>query len=181
MKGGRLLNNERKNKKSTNNQSLSDPLNLNYVYNLGVSMANSNQFEEARKYFLQVLKLDRNHIYALNNLGVVEEKLGNITEAIQYLNQAIEADPKDTVSLLNLGNLFYTLGKYNEAQELFESVLDIDQKCLPALIQMGLIRVILGDESGAIRIFAEANRLYPDNVLVRNLLDETIQQYNNQE
>ncbi|PWU80856.1 MAG: hypothetical protein DLM72_09970 [Candidatus Nitrosopolaris wilkensis] len=45
------------------------------------------------------MKINQNHIRALNNKGVELKRIGKMQEAIQYFDRALETNPNDLTAL----------------------------------------------------------------------------------
>lgn len=62
---------------------------------MGFGKLQNSQFEEAKDYFVQALKIDPDNPYATINLGVVYEREGNRAAARTMYERVLELDPAD--------------------------------------------------------------------------------------
>lgn len=61
------------------------------LYALGMEFLSENNFDEAKKYFLKVLLIEKNHVDALFRLAQIEQHLGNDEGALQWYEKAYDA------------------------------------------------------------------------------------------
>ena len=120
-------------------------------------------YDEAMKYFDQVLELDPNNIQALNGKGVVFLKLNNHEQSNFYFDRALEIDPNYTQALNNKGILLGILGNSDEAEKNFDRVLEIDPENVKALVNKATLKVDMQDLEGAIELLNKALKIDPDN------------------
>ena len=71
-------------------------INLKETFNLAIQNHEENKNDIAQELYNQVLKVDPNHLGALNNLGVLFKKLNQIQKAKSCYEKVIQIDPKYT-------------------------------------------------------------------------------------
>jgi tetratricopeptide (TPR) repeat protein len=82
-----------------------------------------NDWEEALKYFDEVLGLDPHHSQALVKKGAALERLKRLDEAFECYDQAIAADDSLAIAYLHKGGLCSRLERFKEALECYEKAL----------------------------------------------------------
>lgn len=94
-----------------------------YQYNLGLFYLNSNNLDEAIKYFNKSLSLNpRNHL-AWNALGLAQSMKGNFEASIQAFQKALEVNPQFSEAHNNLGTIYFELGQYEKAESEYRKAL----------------------------------------------------------
>ena len=68
-------------------------LTVNETFNLAIKNHQNNNLQDAKNYYQKVLKIDPNHLGALNNLGVIYKNLQDYQKAKDCYKKAIECDP----------------------------------------------------------------------------------------
>jgi tetratricopeptide (TPR) repeat protein len=89
---------------------------------MGLCYRHRGQFEEAKKYFQEGLKLNPRYAPCLFNLGYIENKEGNSERAAYFLGQAVQLDP-------NYGPGLYELAAVRMSQKRYEEALSLLQRC----------------------------------------------------
>jgi tetratricopeptide (TPR) repeat protein len=80
----------------------------------GNEQAQKQNFEQARKYFREALKLDSCFSDAWNNLGTISYRQGNFQEAWENYTHAIQCSTTFYPAYLNRANALYELNKTEE-------------------------------------------------------------------
>jgi protein O-GlcNAc transferase len=120
-----LLGSERpythSNMKSKSSPSLpeqdGEPELIRQLLNEGVQHSKAGQFDEALKYFQQVLEHKPNDADALHLSGVVAANRGKFEEAKSLIGKAITIKPHEAVFHLNLGNALLDEGQIEQAMQ----------------------------------------------------------------
>ncbi len=94
-----------------------DPNNLEARYNLGVVLADQEQWKASTAELLQVIENSPNHSQGLNQLGVNHARSRNPDQAIAYYEQAITVDPDNAIAHHNLGMTLLQIGDYGRGWE----------------------------------------------------------------
>jgi len=71
-------------------------LTIEETFNLAIKNHQENKIDIAQELYNQVLKVDPNHLSAINNLGVLFKKLNQIQKAKSCYEKVIQIDPKYT-------------------------------------------------------------------------------------
>ncbi len=95
-------------------------------YNLGVSYMGIQQNELAKQSFHTCLKIDPNHLQALNNIGVIYFQSKNFIEAENYFKSCLRINAEFQNALANLGAVYHNLGKIEKAKIYYDEALRIN-------------------------------------------------------
>lgn len=95
-----------------------------YQYNIGLFYLNSNNIDEAIKYFNKALSLDPSHYQSLNALGLANSMRGNLQEAINLYQKCLQISPGFAEARNNLGTIYQEIGDLDKAEEQFKKVID---------------------------------------------------------
>jgi tetratricopeptide (TPR) repeat protein len=90
--------------------------------NLATSLFRQGRYDEARKYYLQVLSIDPRCSHAYNGLGIVLAAQDRLDEAIANFRRAIALNPAESDSHMNLGTAFLLKGEPAAAEIEFRTV-----------------------------------------------------------
>ena len=93
----------------------------NLFYNRAVAHERLKNWPQAEADFLQALKLDPNHSYALNYLGYswVDKGL-KLERGLEMISNALTIDPQNAFIIDSLGWAYFKLGRYEEARKELE-------------------------------------------------------------
>src|SRR5688572_29847968 len=75
----------------------------------GNSMVEKRNYQEAKRYFSEAVKLDSCFADAWNNLGTVYYNEGNYSEALASFDRALECHPDFYDVYINRANTYYEL------------------------------------------------------------------------
>jgi putative PEP-CTERM system TPR-repeat lipoprotein len=102
---------------------------------LAVLALKEDDFDTARGYYQEVLKVHENYLPALLNLALIDGLTKNEKSMVENLQKAIEAHPKAVKPRLILARHYLTRGK-PEKSSLLVSELDEKQKESPAVLNV---------------------------------------------
>ncbi len=152
----------------------------NYVaeVNLGDFLSSQGRDEEAAAYFRAALAMHPEGMTANLNLGVYEDDRGNLPAAIEHYQMVV--DHAHDVSIRataygNLGFVYRQMGESAKAKQCFEAALRLAPGRPRAMIGLGLLAEKNGDLPEAIRWYARALLVQPDDA-VSLLLAHALQQ-----
>ena len=91
--------------------------------NLGIIFGQQNKFDEAVKYFNEVLRIKPDFVSTHINMGYVLILQGDFDKAIVHLAEAVRLDPKSAKAHYYLGKALVQEGKVHEAIAHFEESL----------------------------------------------------------
>ena len=101
-----------------------EDVNLEYLYNIGLSHAKRGNPRDAIFYFDKVLEVEPNHVNALANKGNALGKLGKYDQAIVCYDVILKDKPEHLTSLLNKGLALHYLGRYSQAIICYDKILE---------------------------------------------------------
>ena len=109
------------------NETRSNPGNLEAWVELGNSYFDTNQYEKSIAAYRKALEMDPNNANVWTDMGVMYRRNGNPQEAISAFDKAIEVDPKHEVSRMNKGIvLLHDLKDTDGAIKAWEGLLEIN-------------------------------------------------------
>ncbi|MGB7296375.1 MAG: tetratricopeptide repeat protein [Candidatus Aminicenantales bacterium] len=94
-----------------------------YQYSLGAFHLNSNNLDEALKFFQRALALDSRHFQSLNAMGLIYSMKGNFAEAERFLLKCLEISPGFVEARNNLGVVYQEMGFPDRAEAEFKKVI----------------------------------------------------------
>lgn len=99
---------------------------LGYFYNLGFANLKVGCFNEAARFFNEVINQNPKHAEAWNNLGLALIGLENFESALKSLDKAISLNNQYTEAFDNKGLLLIKLERFNEALTQFQIALELE-------------------------------------------------------
>ncbi|RMG44284.1 MAG: glycosyltransferase [Candidatus Dadabacteria bacterium] len=91
----------------------------------GALAGNSDNWEEARRYFEEAHSIDPNYDVPLAGLGLYWARMRNQEKAWDYYQQALQRNPENTRALLGLIELGYPMKRLSEVEKALENYLDM--------------------------------------------------------
>ena len=146
--------------------------NHEYLLNMqGLCYQKLNDFENASKTFLFLIKINSSNYTAKNNYATLLKSNGNILEAKNILENIIIKVPNYIAAINNLANLYRELGNFNKAIELYNQILkNTDENKSYSKKQLGIIHYNLslcyqqtGDKEKSL-INAKKTLMYDENI-----------------
>ena len=95
-----------------------------------------------------------------------------LSNALPYLEQLSAALPEDPSVLHNLGITLHACGRSAEGMQILEKCLQIAPHRIMTVCQLARIRHQTGDVRSSRQLLTEAQRRYPDDVEIRELLTQ---------
>jgi tetratricopeptide (TPR) repeat protein len=77
-----------------------EPAASNYIFSLGLTLKNLNEYEESIKYFKKFLEFDPNNYKAHHSLSISYQRLGKFDEAYREVRKSIQLNKKFDTRLL---------------------------------------------------------------------------------
>ena len=103
-----------------------------------------DQIERAVPLLEESLRINPNHVEALNNLGVAYRKLGRFEDALRAHERAVQLAPGSPSAHNNLGGDAHALGRFEEALSHYDAALRLDPRFAVALRNRGATLLQLG-------------------------------------
>ena len=156
-------------------------------YNLGITLDQKGQFDEAIGQFQEAIRLTPDYADAHNGLGAVLGRQDRLDEAIDQFQESIHLQPDYSVGHNNLGTVFVKKGRLADAISQFQEAIRLKPDYTEARNNLGNALDQNGQFDEAIGEYQEAIRLKLDSTEIRyNLgtdlikkgqLDEAISQF----
>jgi len=112
---------------------------LNHYFQIGLMAQKEDDFQEAEKFYREVLLQDPAHMGALINLAAVYIHQKKTTDAEKTLRKILRIDPKNTKAIVNLGIINLTLNQREQARMRFQEALRINPREETALINLAFL------------------------------------------
>mgnify|MGYP001817340318 CR=1 FL=1 len=116
---------------------------------LGLSLFDANQYEEARTYLLDALSCRPDCRASIVHLGKIAQALGDEGLALDYFSRLIEQQPDNLLSYPSLIEALLVTGEPARADELCDRALLIEPACTPLFALKYLALTESGDDEGA--------------------------------
>jgi len=127
--------------------------------------------EKAKEYIAQALNQKNNYTEAIFLLSQIQESEGNLKDAIASAEVASMVAPNDMGTFFQLGLLRYKTKDYSGAVSAFGRAVDLNPNYSNAKYFLGISLSKIGNKNSAIQQFKEISLLNPDNVEVKNILE----------
>jgi len=136
-----------------------DEMNLEHLFNIGLSHAKRGNPRDAIFYFDKVLSVEPHHVNALVNKGNALGKLGKYETAITTYDMALKIKPDHAVCLLNMGLALHYLKKYEEAISCYNRILSQNPENASALYHKACTKSLQRNIDGALELLEQAIRI----------------------
>ena len=137
-------------------------INIKHAFNLAIQYHQKNNLNEAKKIYLQILKINPNHVNAHNNLGAAYKQLGEIEKAKSCFEKVIQLNPNDVDGHNNLGLLLFELKEIQKAKSFFEKTIQLNPNYVEAHNNLGTIFKELKEFQKAKDCYERAIQLNPN-------------------
>ena len=137
-------------------------INIKQAFNLAIQYHQKNNLNEAKKIYLQILKINPNHVNAHNNLGAAYKQLGEIEKAKSCFEKVIQLNPNDVDGHNNLGLLLFELKEIQKAKSFFEKTIQLNPNYVEAHNNLGTIFKELKEFQKAKDCYERAIQLNPN-------------------
>jgi tetratricopeptide (TPR) repeat protein len=140
-----------------------DPTNWAAHYNLGLSLQNRGELEDAATHLRRSIEL-KPTAEAYASLGNVLQLSGRHELALASYQEAIRLDPQHAKALYNLAMAYQALGRPAEAIDAYRRSLRIDPGDPEVHVNLGNALAAQGKLDQALQHYAEALRIEPASV-----------------
>ena len=137
-------------------------INIKHAFNLAIQYHQKNNLNEAKKIYLQILKINPNHVNAHNNLEAAYKQLGEIEKAKSCFEKVIQLNPNDVDGHNNLGLLLFELKEIQKAKSFFEKTIQLNPNYVEAHNNLGTIFKELKEFQKAKDCYERAIQLNPN-------------------
>ena len=107
-----------------------EPKNLEALVNMGNTMRNIGELNEALVYLNQAVALNAENEVIHNNIATIYSDLESQGKALEHYELALRANPQHVLSWNGKGLVLRDLGKLEQAIDCFQSALNIDPNSL---------------------------------------------------
>ena len=145
-------------------------LTIEETFNLAIKNHQNNNLQDAQNYYQKVLKIDSNHLSALNNLGVLFKELNEYQRAKDCYKKMIKINPNYAHAHNNLGIIFKDLGENQKAKDCYEKAIEIDPNYTDSYNNLGIIFKELNEYQRAKDCYKKIIELNPNYAKAHNNL-----------
>jgi tetratricopeptide (TPR) repeat protein len=131
-------------------------------YFLGLFLNGNGRADEARRHFVEALKIDSDHVGAHNSLGLLLLQQGRLDEACSHFTQALAANPYFVEAHNNLGLTLYRQARFDEAIDVYSETLKLQPEYPEACYNLALALRHKGRHREALFLMLRSLRLNPD-------------------
>ena len=109
-----------------NEADAKEPNNSEILFKIAYILQQTNDNDEALKYYKQALELDKDNEFINNSMASIYRANGEFTSAKMHLHASIEIDDSNPITFYNFGNLLVDMKCPEEAKEMYQKALDIN-------------------------------------------------------
>jgi tetratricopeptide (TPR) repeat protein len=117
------------------------------------------RFEEALKFYLQILEHKPRHFQSLYGAGLCYQVLQDDDRCLEYFKRAADADPRDAASRFALGATFMRMQQPVKAIEALKAAVRLDPSLQGAYSLLGRALTMTGQPELAAQAFEKAKQL----------------------
>jgi len=140
------------------------------LFNSGTREFDSSRFEEALRYFEEVVKLKPDFSEAYSALGECYYALKQNQKSLEAYKEAAKIDSGNCRHLNNLGLIYGKTGYIEEAIQTFKKAVQIDPTFATGHYNLGTYYAKLGDHEGAVNSLRDAIKIDPEQTIAYNNL-----------
>jgi tetratricopeptide (TPR) repeat protein len=130
--------------------------------NLGISLGDKGNFDEAIAHFNQAIHIVPRYCDPYYNLGFTSYKQGDIQEAILHFQDGVACNPNSARAFYFLGDFYFELKQIDKTIIYYEKALKIHPDYVNAMINLGIALEFIGKSDESFVLFKEAKRIDPD-------------------
>jgi Tfp pilus assembly protein PilF len=143
---------------------MNQDLKIDETFNLAVKNHIKNNLKEAQNFYNQVLKINPNHINALNNLGGLFKQLGETKTAKSFYNKTVKINPNFADGHNNLGIIYRELGDHQKAVSCYKKAIEINPTHINSYNNLGIVLEELGEYKKALSYYEKGIEINPNNI-----------------
>jgi Tfp pilus assembly protein PilF len=129
-----------------------------FYFNTAIELEKEKKWEDAKKLYSALLKIDKTHFDANYRMGLLFITLQNMTDAFTYMKQAMNLKNDDPRVQYQMGVLLFSSGKAQEALKYLDRALELKQDSASLYLYMGFCYEEMGK-------YFEAKNYYQKAVL----------------
>jgi len=155
-----------------------DNTNQSSFYNLGISLINLKEFNEALDVFLQAINIKESAtIYT--EIGNIYTKISEEQLAIEYYKNALKIDKKFSKALNNLANIYADIGNHKNAVKFYKEAIISQPENSLYHYNLAFSLFNNGKEESSINYFKKAIELNPRLMPAYIYISQALQKENN--
>lgn len=131
--------------------------------NAGDALVEKKDFDGAKGYYLEAIKMDPRHAKANLAMGLLMTRQGLYDEAKRYYDRSIETNPENSQAQNNLGLWYDRAGDLAKAEECFLKALALKPNSSQAHNNLGMVYGKRGQYEKAAREFEASIKINPDS------------------
>ena len=143
---------------------MNQDLKIEETFNLAVKNHIENNLKEAQNFYNQVLKINPNHISALNNLGGLFKQLGETKTAKSFYKKTVKINPNFADGHNNLGIIYRELGDHQKALSCYKKTIEINPNHINSYNNLGIVLEELGEYKKALSYYEKGIEINPNNI-----------------
>lgn len=148
----------------------SDPSSAEALANLGISLANLAQIDEAQRYLIESLQLDDSSAVAHFSLGVVYDRKGEDASAITQYRSAVEHEPNNIQAAVYLADAIMRTGSPLEATRWYRQALALEPGSTRIALSLAFALIKAADYGEARKVLETELSQKPQNAELINTL-----------
>ena len=121
----------------------------------------SGEWDQAEECYLEILKLEPNHLDATQYLGILAYQQQQYVKSVEYLERCIGLGQRSASLYVNLGAVYEKLDQLEKALECYRQATQIDPESLNANFNLGLALIQLEQWEEAQKAFLKVLELNP--------------------
>ncbi|WP_373036487.1 tetratricopeptide repeat protein [Sulfurimonas sp.] len=103
-----------------------DPQNSDILFKIGYILQQTNDNEEALKYYKQALEIDKDNEFLHNSIASAYRANGEYISAKMHLSASLDIDDSNSVTYYNYGNLLVDMKHLEEAKAMYAKALELN-------------------------------------------------------
>ncbi len=135
---------------------------VEFYYKYGCIYTELGRYEEAAKFFTEVIDLEPNNVEAYNGRAFASMCLKEYQKAIDDLNKAITFNPNYERAYHNLGVVYHELEKYEESIFYYNKQIELNPNAENAYLGRSNSYTGLGEHQKSVEDLTKAIELKPD-------------------
>ncbi|HEY9629583.1 MAG TPA: tetratricopeptide repeat protein [Coleofasciculaceae cyanobacterium] len=132
-------------------------------YNLGVALAEQEQWHGAHAAFIQALEINPDHGASCYGLGKLAERQGNTAEALSYYQRATALDPNAADAHYALGTVLLNLRQWQTAEDVCRHAVKLNPSFSWTYHNLGYVLLKLNRWQESAIVLRQAIALNPDS------------------
>ncbi len=151
-----------------------DPEYLDAFYNLGITLAKLENFDQARDALQEVLSRDSEYRNVHFQLGVIASKNRDFELAEQEFIEQYRRDPNHRENRLELGRVYYETERYDLAEEILLPLVGQFSDYVPAMLLLADVYLSVEDYSRANQLYLMSYRDFDDPEIAERLWKDVV-------